>query len=52
MKWEAWYTAARAGNKDAVLTFNDGPSAGFIPITVPSKFEWTGSNSAIMPQYT
>ena len=24
MKWEAWYTAARAGNRDAVLTYNDG----------------------------
>lgn len=24
MNWEAWYDAARAGNMDAVLTFNDG----------------------------
>ena len=24
MKWEAWYDAARAGNRNAVLTFNDG----------------------------
>jgi hypothetical protein len=24
MKWQAWYDAARAGNPNAVLTFNDG----------------------------
>lgn len=24
MQWQAWYAAARAGNPDAVLTFNDG----------------------------
>ncbi|MBO0935612.1 alpha-L-fucosidase [Fibrella sp. HMF5335] len=24
MKWEDWYAASRAGNKNAVITFNDG----------------------------
>jgi len=38
-------------SSDFEFEITDGSAAVSIPITVPSKFQWTGSNSAIMPQY-
>lgn len=49
MKWEAWYDAARAGNKDAVLTFNDGSYlVSIIKPPMPEHDYLSGEQQAII----
>ena len=49
IKWELWYDACRAGNEDAVLTFNDGSYlVSRIKPIVPEQDYLSGEQAAII----
>lgn len=48
MRWEAWYDAARAGNKDAVLTFNDGSYLGSIIKPIVPEHDYLSGEQVVI----
>ena len=48
MKWEQWYQAARAGNKDAVVTFNDGSFLAGYTKPVKPEHDYTSGESLVL----
>jgi hypothetical protein len=48
MKWEKWYEASRAGNKNAIITFNDGSFCVGITKPIVASLDYLSGETVVL----